>query len=264
MIRSLDTAATGMQAQQLNVDTISQNLANISTSGYKRQHAEFQDLLYQNLRRVGTNSSDVGTIIPTGIQVGLGVKTGAIYRNFQQGNVQNTENPLDIAVQGRGFFQIQLPDGSFAYTRNGAFQLSPNGEIVTVDGYTLSPNIAVPQDATDISINASGEVFATIPNQTAPQNLGQLDMVTFVNPNGLQAIGDNLYIQSEASGDPVVGIAGQQGVGTLLQGFLETSNVNPVTEITRLIVAQRAYEMNSKVISTSDNMLQSLSRLAGA
>jgi flagellar basal-body rod protein FlgG len=262
MLRSLDTAATGMQAQQLNVDTISQNLANISTTGFKRQHAEFQDLLYQNLRRVGTNSADVGTIVPTGIQVGLGVKTGAIYRNFQQGNVQSTENPLDISIQGRGFFQIELPDGTFAYTRNGAFQLSPDGEIVTVDGYLLSPNITVPQDATDISINASGEVFATIPGQTAPQNLGQLDMVTFVNPNGLQAIGDNLFIESEASGDPIVGIAGQEGVGTLLQGFLENSNVNPVTEITRLIVAQRAYEMNSRVISTSDNMLQALSQLA--
>ena len=264
MIRALDTAATGMQAQQLNVDTISQNLANISTTGYKRQHAEFQDLLYQNLRRVGTNSADVGTIIPTGIQVGLGVKPGAIYRTFQQGNVQNTENPLDMAIQGRGFFQIELPDGTIAYTRSGAFQLSPNGEIVTIDGYQVSPNIAVPTNATEISVNANGEVFASIPGQTAPQNLGQLDMVTFVNDNGLVAIGDNLFLQSEASGDPTVGIAGQEGVGTILQGFLENSNVNPVTEITRLIVAQRAYEMNSKVISTSDTMLQALTRLAGA
>ena len=156
MIRSLDTAATGMQAQQLNVDTIAQNLSNLSTSGYKRQHAEFQDLLYENMRRVGTNSADVGTLVPTGIQVGLGVKPGAIYRNFQQGNVQLTENSLDLAIQGRGFFQVELPDGTFAYTRNGAFQLSDEGTLVTVDGHPLSPNITVPEDATEVSVNASG------------------------------------------------------------------------------------------------------------
>lgn len=260
MIRSLDTAATGMQAQQLNVDTIAQNLSNLSTSGYKRQHAEFQDLLYENMRRVGTNSADVGTLVPTGIQVGLGVKPGAIYRNFQQGNVQLTENSLDLAIQGRGFFQVELPDGTFAYTRNGAFQLSDEGTLVTVDGHPLSPNITVPEDATEVSVNASGEVQATIAGQIDPQNLGQLDMVTFINDNGLLATGDNLFVESAASGDPIVGIAGEEGVGTILQGFLELSNVNPVSEITNLIVAQRAYEMNSKVITASDEMLRALTQ----
>ncbi len=261
-MRALNIAATGLQAQQTNVDVISHNLANMTTTGFKRYRPEFQDLIYDDQRRVGTNSSDVGTIVPTGIQIGLGVKTSGVYRSHEQGTVTVTDNPLDIAIQGRGFFQIILPNGDFAYTRNGAFQLSPEGEIVTIDGYQVSPNIAVPDDAVEISINANGEVEAIIDGQIAPQNLGQFDMVTFINPNGLKAIGDNLYEATEASGDPILDVPGVEGFGTLLQGFLEQSNVNPISEITQLIVAQRAYEMNTKVITASDEMQQALNQSA--
>lgn len=261
-MRSLNIAATGIQAQQTHVDVISHNLANMTTTGYKRQRAEFQDLIYENQRRVGTNSSDVGTIIPTGTQFGLGVKTAGVYRNHSQGTVIQTENPLDVAVQGRGFFQVELPNGDFAYTRSGAFQRNAEGEMVTIDGYLISPTIAIPDDSTSISINATGEVEVTVDGQIAPTNLGQLDMVTFINPAGLEAIGGNLYKETEASGNPVVGFAGDEGFGSILQGFLEQSNVNPVTEITQLIVAQRAYEMNTKVITASDEMLQALNQSA--
>lgn len=261
-MRSLNIAATGMKAQQLNVDVTSHNLANMTTTGYKRQRAEFQDLIYQSLRRVGSNSTDIGTIVPTGIQVGLGVKPGAIYRTHEQGAVQQTENPLDLSLQGRGYFKIELPNGEFAYTRNGAFQISPDGEIVTIDGYLVSPTITIPEDATQISINKSGEVEVTIDGQIASQNLGQLEIATFINEGGLEAIGDNMFLETTASGDPIEGIAGEEGFGTILQGFLEASNVDAVTEITNLIVAQRAYEMNSKVISASDQMLQALSQSA--
>lgn len=259
-MRSLDIAATGMQAQQLYVDVISQNLANINTTAYKLQRPEFQDLLYQTIKRVGTNSSDSGTIVPTGVELGLGVKTGAIYRNTQQGPIQVTENPLDIAVDGKGFFQIELPSGDIAYTRSGTFQLSPDGEIVTADGFTLSPAVTVPQDATSISINKSGEVLVTIQGQVTPQNLGQMQLVRFINEPGLEATGSNLYLETEASGPPILGTAGEQGFGNVLQGFLESSNVNPVTEITNLIRAQRAYEMNTKVITKSDEMMQALTQ----
>ena len=261
-MRSLNIAATGMQAQQLHVDVISQNLANQTTVGFKSQRAEFQDLIYQNLERTGTNSSNVGTILPSGIQLGLGVKTGSIYRNTEQGTLRQTEGPLDIALQGRGYFQIEMPDGQIAYTRNGALKLSPNGEIVTMDGFLLQPAIVVPEDALDISINASGEVEVLIDGQVQPLNLGQIEISTFINPPGLEAIGDNLFLETQASGVPILGIAGELGVGTILQGFLENSNVNPVTEITGLIVAQRAYEMNAKVITASDEMLQALNQSA--
>lgn len=259
-MRSLDVAASGMQTQQLFVDVISQNLANINTTGYKLQRPEFQDLLYQNLRRVGTNSSDTGTIVPTGVQVGLGVKLGAIYRNNQQGPLQSTEGTLDLAIQGKGFFQITLPSGETAYTRNGTFQLSQDGEIVTADGYLVEPAITVPQGATSISINDSGEVMVKLDGQPAAQNVGQLQLATFLNESGLDAIGGNLYLESEASGTPVTGLAGTTGFGTVEQGFLEASNVNPVVEITNLIRAQRAYEMNTKVITKSDEMLQALNQ----
>lgn len=259
-MRSLDIAATGMQAQQLYVDVISQNLANINTTAFKLQRPEFQDLLYQTIKRVGTNSSDSGTIVPTGIELGLGVKTGAIYRNMQQGPTQVTENPLDLAVEGKGFFQIELPTGDIAYTRAGTFQLSPDGEVVTADGFTLSPAITVPQDAVSVSVNKSGEVMVTIQGQVTPQNLGQLQLVRFINEAGLEASGSNLYLETEASGPPILGTAGEQGFGNILQGFLESSNVNPVTEITNLIRAQRAYEMNTKVITKSDEMMQALTQ----
>lgn len=261
-MRSLNIAATGMQAQQTNVDVISHNLANQTTTGYKAQRAEFQDLIYQDLRRVGTNSSDVGTIVPTGVQIGLGVKTGAIYRNTEQGTVKQTEGPLDVAIQGKGYLQVELPNGDIAYTRNGAFKLSPDGEIVTMDGFIVQPAIAVPENAVDISINASGEVEAVIDGQTDPVNLGQFEIASFINPPGLRAIGDNMFLETPASGAPILGIAGEEGYGTILQGYLENSNVNPVSEITGLIVAQRAYEMNSKVIKASDEMLQALNQSA--
>lgn len=257
-MRSFDIAATGMQAQQTNVDVTSHNLANMTTTGYKAQRAEFQDLIYQNLRRVGSNSSDVGTIVPTGVQVGLGVKTGAIYRNTEQGTVKSTEGPLDVSMQGRGYFQIELPDGQIAYTRNGAFKLSPDGEIVTMDGFIVQPAMAVPDDAVDISISASGIVEVMIAGEIEPVEIGQFELANFINPPGLQAIGDNMFLETPASGDPLLGLAGEEGFGTMLQGYLENSNVNPVTEITNMIVAQRAYEMNSKVITASDEMLQAL------
>ncbi len=260
-MRALDIAATGMQAQQTNVEVISNNLANMTTTGFKRQRAEFQDLIYQNLRRVGSNSSDSGSIVPSGAQVGLGVKTAAIYRIHEQGNLQQTSNTLDLAIQGSGYFQITLPSGETAYTRDGTFGLSASGEIVTADGYIVQPGIQVPTTATGITINTSGQVQATIAGQTAPQTVGQLQLAIFPNEAGLEAQGDNLYLQTAASGQPVTGNPAATGFGTVMQGFIETSNVNVVTEITNLITAQRAYEMNSKVITTSDDMLSTLTNL---
>jgi flagellar basal-body rod protein FlgG len=261
-MRSLNIAATGMQAQQLNVDTTSQNLANMTTTGYKRARAEFQDLMYQDLRRVGANSSDTGTIVPTGVQIGLGVKTGAIYRNHSQGTVQQTEGALDLAISGRGFFKVQMPDGTDAYTRDGTFQLSPNGEIVTADGYIVQPAVNVPNDAVSVSVSETGKIEIQQDGQTAPVEIGQFEMTNFINEPGLETIGNNLYKQTAASGDPIEGVPGDPGFGKILQGYVESSNVNPVTEITGLIVAQRAYEMNSKVITASDEMLQSLAQSA--
>jgi flagellar basal-body rod protein FlgG len=259
-MRSLNIAATGMQAQQLYVDVTSQNLANINTTAYKLQRPEFQDLLYQDMRSAGIRSSDAGTILPTGIQVGLGVKTGAITRNTTQGTLQSTGGPLDMAIQGRGFFQITLPTGEIAYTRAGSFQVSQDGNLETIDGFLLLPNITVPQNATAVSVNQSGEVFATIPNQVDPQNLGQLQLVNFINEAGMKPIGNNSFLETTASGAPVVGVPGLDGFGTILQGFLENSNVNPVSELTNLIKAQRVYEMSSKVVTKSDEMLQSLNQ----
>jgi flagellar basal-body rod protein FlgG len=250
-----------MQAQQTNVEVISNNLANMTTTGFKRQRAEFQDLIYQNLRRVGSNSSDSGSIVPSGAQVGLGVKTAAIYRINEQGNLQQTSNTLDMAIQGSGYFQITLPDGETAYTRDGTFGLSPTGTIVTADGYIVQPGIQVPTTATGITINTSGQVQATIAGQTAPQTVGQLQLAIFPNEAGLEAQGDNMYLQTAASGQPVTGNPATTGFGNVMQGFIETSNVNVVTEITNLISAQRAYEMNSKVITTSDDMLSTLTNL---
>ena len=252
-MRSLSIASTGMLAQQLNVEVISNNIANLSTTGFKRQRAEFQDLLYQNLRRIGSSSSDAGTIVPSGVQVGIGVRTGATYRITEQGNLTSTSNPFDVAVQGRGYFRIQLPGGGDAYTRAGSFQLSATGQLVTQDGYLVQPNITIPAGATDVSIDATGQV--------APQVAGQLTLVNFFNEAGLESIGDNLFLETPASGGPTIGPAGSTGFGTIKQGFLETSNVNPVQEITDLITAQRAYEMNSKVITTSDEMLAQINQL---
>jgi flagellar basal-body rod protein FlgG len=260
-MRALSIGATGMMAQQLNVEVISNNIANMSTTGYKRQRAEFQDLLYQQERHVGSPTSDTGTILPAGVQVGLGVKTAAISRDDQQGALAKTDNRLDVALQGPGFFNVQLPNGDTAYTRAGSFQLAADGTIVTADGYPLQPAIVIPANAKDVVISTAGEVFAYFDGQVQPQNLGQLEMSTFINDNGLEAEGNNLFKETTASGAPTVGVAGQTGFGTILQGYLEGSNVNVVSEITNLIQAQRAYEMNSKSIETADQMLQTITQL---
>lgn len=261
MSLTLDIGATGMLAQQLNVDVISNNIANMTTTGYKRQRAEFQDLLYQIKVRPGAASSDQGTTIPTGIQQGLGVKAGSIYRINEQGALQMTGNPFDIAIKGHGYFQITLPDGETAYSRDGSFQLNQDGEIVTSEGYLLQPGLTVPNDAVDVTINASGEVWVKIAGQTALTNVGQIQLAIFANEAGLEAIGDNLLIETEASGAPIVNNPQEPGYGALEQGTLETSNVNIVQEITALIQAQRAYEMNSKVIQTGDEMMSTVTQL---
>jgi flagellar basal-body rod protein FlgG len=260
-MRSLDIASTGMQAQQTNVDVISNNLANMTTTGFKRRRAEFQDLIYQNLRRVGSNTSDSGTIVPAGAQVGLGVRTAAIYRINEQGTLQQTSNSLDVAIRGNGYFQVTLPTGDTAYTRDGTFGLSPTGEIVTSDGYTVAPGLTIPPNATSVTISATGLVQATVDGQTTPTTVGTLQLATFPNESGLDAQGDNMFLQSAASGNVVQGNPGSPGFGSVLQGFVEGSNVNVVTEISDLITAQRAYEMNSRVITTSDQMLSTLSQL---
>lgn len=260
-MRSLDIAATGMLAQQRNVEVVANNLANMNTTSFLRRRPEFHDLLYQNLRRVGSTSSDNGNEVPAGVQLGLGVKLAAVYRIHEQGNLTATDNTLDMAVQGRGFFQIQLPTGEVAYTRDGTFQLNSNGQIVTHDGYLLQPNITIPNDAIDVTVNASGEVLVKLENQVNLSNVGQIQIAIFQNEPGLEATGNNLFIETQASGNPQVSTPGAEGYGSILQGFLETSNVNAVEEISNLISAQRAYEMNSKVIQASDEMLGTLSNL---
>lgn len=260
-MRSLSIASTGMLAQQLNVEVISNNIANMNTTAYKRQRAEFQDLLYQNERRVGSQAADNNAIVPAGVQVGLGVKTAAVYRITEQGNLTTTGNQLDLAVQGKGYFQVTLPDNTIAYTRAGSFQLDQNGNIVTADGLKVTGAAAIPANATSITVNQSGQIFVSQQGQTQLAQAGQFQLVSFINDTGLQPIGNNMFIQTQASGNPVIGTAGNQGFGTILQGFLESSNVNTVQEVTNLISAQRAYEMNSKVIQASDEMLQTLNNV---
>ncbi len=260
-MRSLNIAATGMLAQQRNVEVVSNNLANMNTTAYMRRRTEFHDLLYQNLRRVGSTSSDAGTIVPSGVQLGLGVKLAAVYRIHEQGSLTATDNTFDLAVQGQGFFQVLLPTGEIAYTRDGTFQLDGDGEIVTHDGFTLQPGITVPSDAVDVTINASGEVLVKREKQVNLANVGQIQIATFPNPAGMEAIGDNQLIETPASGAPVTGNPASVGFGSILQGFLETSNVNAVEEVANLISAQRAYEMNSKVIQTADEMLGTVANL---
>ncbi|EGF91195.1 flagellar basal-body rod protein FlgG [Asticcacaulis biprosthecium C19] len=261
-MRALRTATTGMAAQQLNVEVISNNIANMNTVGFKKQRAEFQDLLYQNIERMGSQSSDAGTVVPTGIQVGAGVKAGSVYRIMQQGSMTLTQNQYDVAIEGKGYFQILMPSGETAYTRAGNFSVDDQGRLVTEDGYLVQPSVTIPQDAIDVSISKTGQIQATQQGQTAPTTVGQLQTATFFNEAGLDAIGDNLFLESGASGAPNVSTPGDVGFGTLLQGYTEASNVDAVGEITALIVAQRAYEMNSKVITTADQMLQTASQIA--
>ena len=260
-MQSLNIAATGMLAQQLNVEVISNNIANMRTTGFKRQRAEFQDLLYQNIRRAGASSSESGTIVPSGIQIGVGVKTGATYRIMTQGNLIRTDKKLDVALRGEGFFKITLPDGRTAYTRDGSFERDANGTLVTLDGYAVDPSITIPANTRSISISAEGTVEVLLDNETTPQSIGQIGLARFANKAGLEAIGDNLFLETPSSGPANSGTAGSGGFASISQGFLEQSNVNAVSEISDLIMAQRAYEMNTKVITVSDEMLASTSNL---
>jgi flagellar basal-body rod protein FlgG len=257
---SLAIAATAMLAQQLNVDVIANNIANLNTTAFKRQRAEFVDLLYQSRSQVGATSSDTGTITPSGADFGTGVRIGSVYRIHEQGNVMSTGNNLDAAIQGRGWFQVTLPSGATAFTRAGSFQIGPAGQIVTPQGYTVNPGITVPNDAQSVTINNSGEVLVQLPGQQTATNVGQLQLANFANEAGLQAMGDNLFRDTAASGNAVTGVPGSTGFGTIQQGFLETSNVNMVNEITSMISAQRAYELASKVVTTSDEMMTQLTR----
>src|SRR6185503_17102277 len=239
-MRALSIAASGMQAQQMNVDVISHNIANMNTTSYKRQRAEFSDMLYQNLERPGSTSSASGAILPMGIQLGVGVRADAVGRITEQGGMSQTGNAYDLAINGRGYLQVTLPSGQTAYTRAGNLAVNADGQIVTADGYPIEPAVTVPQEATAVQVSRDGIVEATLTGQTAPQQLGQLELATFVNPQGLEAIGDNLYLETPASGQPNTATPGSPGVGTLVQGYLELSNVNAVEEISSLIVAQRA------------------------
>jgi flagellar basal-body rod protein FlgG len=255
-MRALNTAATGMMAQELNVQVISNNIANMRTTGYKRQRAEFQDMLYEHVRRIGTQTSDQGNILPVGIDIGSGVKTVGTPRVMTQGTLTPTGKDFDVAIRGEGFFKIQLPDGTYAYSRDGSFDMDAQGRIVTAQGNVVQPGITIPQNASSITINAQGQVSVTVPGNTTPQILGQLTLTRFVNKAGLQPIGDNLFVETPASGTPQDGVASVDGMGDLQQGNLEQANVEAVTEISNLIAAQRAYEMNAKVISATDQMLQ--------
>ena len=261
-MRSLHIGATGMLAQQTNVDVIANNIANMNTTAYTKRRAEFNDLLYQNIIRPGSASTADNTIVPAGIQLGLGVRTAAVYRITEGGGLTNTNNDLDLAIRGRGYFQVELPEGKgIAYTRDGAFQRNGDGVIVTHDGSIVQPEITIPDDATEVYVNNSGEVWVKQDGETDEVNVGQLELATFVNEAGLEAMGNNLFLETEASGAPVLDNPDAEGFGSILQGYLSTSNVNPVTEITELVSAQRAYEMNSKIISTSDQMLNTINQL---
>jgi flagellar basal-body rod protein FlgG len=259
-MRSLWTSKTGMEAQQTQLDVISHNLANVATNGYKKSHAVFEDLMYQNLRQTGAASSEQ-TQLPTGLQVGLGVRTVATSRQFSQGGLQQTTNSLDVAIKGNGFFQVQMPDGTTGYTRDGAFQLNATGQLVTNNGQLVQPGVTIPPNAQSVTIAQDGKVSVSMPGQAAPQAVGQLTLASFVNPAGLEPRGQNLFTETAASGTPVAAAPGADGMGALSQGFIETSNVNVVEELVAMIQTQRAYEVNSKAITTSDQMLQRLTQL---
>jgi len=260
-MRALDTAATGMAAMDLNVQVIAGNIANMTTTGFKGQRAEFQDLIYEHVQRIGAQASENGNILPVGIEIGSGVKTVGTPRLMTQGSLAQTGNSLDVAIQGDGWFKIQMPDGTFSYTRDGSFQMDSQGRIVTAEGNLVQPTITIPANSTGITINQQGQVSVTLPGSTTSSILGQFTLTTFINDAGLQANGNNLFVATPASGTPQDGVPGTNGAGTLLQGSLEQSNVSAVTEISNLMAAQRAYEMNSKVITAADEMLQTTSQL---
>jgi flagellar basal-body rod protein FlgG len=261
MLQSLYTAATGMSAQQLNIDTISNNLANVSTTGFKKQRLDFQDLLYVNLKPSGTPTSPE-TNTPSGIEIGEGVKPVATQRIFTEGSIQNTNNPLDLLIEGNeSFFQVTMPNGQVAYTRDGSFTQDGNGNIVTANGYFLNPPVQIPSDTSAVQISSTGQIMATIAGSSTATQIGQLELARFVNPAGLSDIGSNLYTQTAASGDPIIGTPSSTGFSPVQQGSLEASNVDTVDEMVNLIVAQRAYELNSKAVSTADTMLQDISNM---
>ncbi|HQT00072.1 MAG: flagellar basal-body rod protein FlgG [Hydrogenophilales bacterium 16-64-46] len=260
MIRSLWIAKTGLDAQQTQMDVISNNLANVSTSGFKRARAVFEDLLYQTIRQPGAQSSEQ-TQLPSGLQIGTGVKPVATERIFTQGNLQQTGNAKDVAIQGNGFFQVLMPDGTTSYTRDGSFQTDANGQLVTASGYPVQPAITIPADAQSLTIARDGTVSVTQPGSAAATTIGTLQLATFINPAGLQSLGENLYAETTSSGTPSSSAPGSNGAGVLNQAYVETSNVNVVEELVNMIQTQRAYEINSKAISTSDQMLQRLTQL---
>jgi flagellar basal-body rod protein FlgG len=260
MLRSLRTAALGLSAQQLNIDTISNNLSNVNTTGYKKNNVEFQDLLYETIQ-AGNSESRNGNVKPSELQIGLGNKPVSTFRSFSQGSIQETNNPLDVAIDGKGFFRIQQTDGSFAYTRDGAFRVTADGSMVTANGLPVYPDIIIPNEASAVKIGVDGIVTVVYEGDPNPEEVGQLELVSFMNPAGLKAMGSNLYAETEASGDPIVGLPGEDGLGSINQGYLEKSNVDIVQEMISLIVAQRAYEINSKAISTSDEILQMTNNL---
>lgn len=260
MIRSLFIAKTGLEAQQTNLDVITNNLANVSTSGFKRSRAVFEDLLYQNVRQPGAQSSQQ-TNLPSGLQIGTGVRAVATERMFTQGNPQLTSNPKDVMINGTGFFPVLLPDGTQAYTRDGSFQSDANGRLVTSSGYAVEPAITIPANAESITVGRDGTVSVKLPGTAAPTQVGSLQLATFINPAGLESRGENLYVETGSSGNPNLNVPGTNGAGVLMQGYVESSNVNVVEEMVAMIQTQRAYEINSKAITTSDQMLQKLSQL---
>ncbi|HTZ18883.1 MAG TPA: flagellar basal-body rod protein FlgG [Dissulfurispiraceae bacterium] len=260
MIRALFSAASGMSAQQMNVDVISNNIANVNTVGFKRSRPDFQDLVYQTMSTAGASSSQ-STVIPTGMQLGLGVKPVAIQKLHSQGDFQSTGNSLDMVIEGDGFFQVTLPDGTINYTRSGAFKLDKDGKIVNSDGYPLEPSVTIPANTTSITVGTDGTVSVMQAGSTSAVQVGTIEIANFMNPGGLQANGKNLFVNTDASGDATTGAPGIDGRGTIQQGFLEMSNVNIVEELANLIIAQRAFEMNSKAVQTADQMLQNINAM---
>jgi flagellar basal-body rod protein FlgG len=260
-MQALHTAATGMAAQELNVQVISNNIANLRTTGFKKQTAAFQDLIYEHVRRVGAQSSDQGTILPVGIDLGGGVKTVGTPRSMTQGTLSQTGNDLDLAITGEGFFKVLMPDGTFQYTRDGTFQMDNQGRIVTAQGNPIQPTITIPQNSSGITVNAQGQVSVTLPGSTTSQIIGTIQLTRFINKAGLQPVGSNQYTDTPSSGQPQDGTANQEGYGSITQGSLEQANVDVVSEMSELIAAQRAYEMNAKVITAADQMMQSTTAL---
>ena len=259
-MQALWIAATGMKGQELRINVISNNLANINTPGFRASRIDFEDLIYQSLKAAGATSAG-GNQIPTGMDIGLGVRPAAVQKLFLQGDYHQTQHLLDLAIEGKGFFKVTMPDGTVAYTRSGAFKLDSAGRLVTSDGYPVDPEIVIPPEATSITISSDGTVSVTIPGQVSAQEVGRLELADFVNPAGLKAIGKNLFLPTAASGDPTTGNPGEDGLGTIAQGFLEMSNVDLVTELVEMIMAQRAYEINGKVIQSADDMLQTAANL---